>query len=91
MPPELLGAAQQGSEMLGALAGMAGPLGARGTPLGDLARGVKEVADGALGTTAAGGAATAVPDVDELAGEVAGWMERTAPGRALPDRAGQQA
>ena len=72
LPPELLGAVSQGSEMLDMVAGMAGPMGAAGTPLGDLAKGVKQ---GLEATVSVETGASAANDVAELAEEIAGWID----------------
>ena len=58
--------------MLDMVAGMAGPMGAAGTPLGDLAKGVKQ---GLEATVSVETGASAANDVAELAEEIAGWID----------------
>eukprot|EP00959_Pyramimonas_sp_CCMP1952_P397897 8337033-Pyramimonas_sp.AAC.1 len=43
-PPNVAYASRQGKELLGALASLAGPLGAKGTPLGNLRSSVDSIA-----------------------------------------------
>eukprot|EP00242_Pyramimonas_sp_CCMP2087_P009057 CAMPEP_0198201092 /NCGR_PEP_ID=MMETSP1445-20131203/3900_1 /TAXON_ID=36898 /ORGANISM="Pyramimonas sp., Strain CCMP2087" /LENGTH=457 /DNA_ID=CAMNT_0043871285 /DNA_START=601 /DNA_END=1973 /DNA_ORIENTATION=+ len=74
VPPNVAFAGKQGNELLGALASFAGPLGAKGTPLGNLASSLDSL------TTSTSTSKRAIEaDLNKLADDILKWISSYSP------------